>query len=291
MNDASLKWALLAPAMLIAAVMLFWPIAQSFWYSLHDWNLSQSPELGPFVGIENYVRLLTDDPEFWHSARISALFAFFSVTVTISVAMGMALLLQGNTRLEVNVRSVLVLAFAMSPALVGISWRFLLSPEFGAADALLKWLIPALRDVPILANETLAMIALVLVDAWHWAPYFMLSFIGALAALPQETIEAAQVDGARKGRIFFQIVLPQLKSVLGVAILLKTIFSIKMLEQVITMTKGGPGDSTATVPFLVYETAFKWYDFGYAAAMAYFLTFVMLVLAFIYFRMIMGDAK
>lgn len=291
MKDSTLKWGLLTPAMLIAAAMLFWPISQSFWYSLHDWNLSQSPELGPFVGIENYVRLLTDDPEFWHSARISALFAFFSVTVTISVAMGMALLLQGNTRLEVNVRSVLVLAFAMSPALVGISWRFLLSPEFGAADALLKWLIPSLRDVPILANETMAMIALVLVDTWHWAPYFMLSFIGALAALPQETVEAAQVDGARKGRIFFQIVLPQLKSVLAVAILLKTIFSIKMLEQVITMTKGGPGDSTATVPFLVYETAFKWYDFGYAAAMAYFLTFVMLVLAFIYFRMIMGGAK
>lgn len=291
MKDSTLKWGLLTPAMLIAAAMLFWPISQSFWYSLHDWNLSQSPELGPFVGIENYVRLLTDDPEFWHSARISVLFAFFSVTVTISVAMGMALLLQGNTRLEVNVRSVLVLAFAMSPALVGISWRFLLSPEFGAADALLKWLIPSLRDVPILANETMAMIALVLVDTWHWAPYFMLSFIGALAALPQETVEAAQVDGARKGRIFFQIVLPQLKSVLAVAILLKTIFSIKMLEQVITMTKGGPGDSTATVPFLVYETAFKWYDFGYAAAMAYFLTFVMLVLAFIYFRMIMGGAK
>lgn len=291
MKDSTLKWGLLGPAMLIAAAMLFWPISQSFWYSLHDWNLSQSPELGPFVGIENYVRLLTDDPEFWHSAWISALFAFFSVTVTISVAMGMALLLQGNTRLEVNVRSVLVLAFAMSPALVGISWRFLLSPEFGAADALLKWLIPSLRDVPILANETMAMIALVLVDTWHWAPYFMLSFIGALAALPQETVEAAQVDGARKGRIFFQIVLPQLKSVLAVAILLKTIFSIKMLEQVITMTKGGPGDSTATVPFLVYETAFKWYDFGYAAAMAYFLTFVMLVLAFIYFRMIMGGAK
>lgn len=291
MNDATLKWGLLAPAILIAGAMLFWPIAQSFWYSLHDWNLAQSPTLGPFVGLDNYIRLLTDDPEFWHSVRVSAVFSFFSVIVTISVAMGMALLLQGNTALEVNVRSILVLAFAMSPALVGISWRFLLSPEFGAADSLLKWLLPWMRDIPILANETTAMIALVLVDVWHWAPYFMLTFIGALASLPQETIEAAQVDGARKGRIFFQIVLPQLKSVLAVSILLKTIFSIKMLEQVITMTKGGPGTSTATVPFLVYETAFRWYDFGYAAAMAYFLTFVMLVLAFVYSRMIMGSAK
>jgi multiple sugar transport system permease protein len=291
MNDSTLKWGLLAPAFLIAAVVLIYPIAQSFWYSLHDWNLSQSPELGPFVGLQNYLRLLTADPEFWESARVSAVFSFFSVAVTITLAMALAVLLQGGSRLEVGVRSILVLAFSMSPALVGISWRFLLSPEFGAADALIKWAVPAWRNVPILADETTAMIALVLVDAWHWVPYFMLVFIGAMASLPQETIEAAQVDGARRGRIFFGIVLPQLKSVLGIAILLKTIFSIKMLEQVITMTKGGPGTSTATVPFRVYETAFRWYDFGYAAAMAYFLAFVMLILAFIYSHFVLRKKR
>lgn len=282
MNDNTLKWGLLAPAILIAVIVLIYPIAQSFWYSLHDWNLSQSPELGPFVGLDNYIRLMTSDPEFWDSVRVSAVFSFFSVTVTIVLALALAVLMQGGTRLEVGVRSILVLAFAMSPALVGISWRFLLSPEFGAADALIKWALPGMRNVPILADETTAMIALVLVDAWHWVPYFMLVFIGAMASLPQETIEAAQVDGARRVRIFFGIVLPQLRAVLGIAILLKAIFSIKMLEQVITMTKGGPGNSTATVPFRVYETAFRWYDFGYAAAMAYFLAFVMLILAFIY---------
>jgi len=286
-----LKWVLLAPAIIVAAAMLFWPIMQSFWYSLHDWNLAQSATLGPFVGFENYQRLLSDDAEFWYSVRVSALFSLFSVGVTICVAMGLALLLQGASGLEANIRSILILAFAMSPALVGISWRFLLSPEFGAADLLLKWLFPMLNHVPILANEVAAMVALVLVDMWHWAPYFMLVFIGALASLEQETIEAARIDGARGIRIFFQIVLPQLKSVIAISILLKTIFSIKMLEQVITMTKGGPGTSTTTVPFLVYETAFRWYDFGYAAAMAYLLAFAMLSLAFIYSRMLIARPK
>lgn len=287
MRDTALKWGLLAPAILVTGVMLFNPIVQSFWYSLHDYNIAQSPQIGPFVGLGNYVRLLTDDPEFWDSVRVSAVFSFFSVTITIALALGMAMLLQGSGPLEVNVRTVLVIAFAMSPALVGISWRFLLSPEFGAADAVIKWLFPAMQDVPILADERTAMAALVLVDVWHWAPYFMLTFVGALASLPQETIEAAEVDGAGKGRIFFGIILPQLRSVLTVAILLKTIFSVKMLEQVITMTKGGPGTSTATVPFLVYENAFRWYDFGYAAAMAYFLAFVMMILALVYARLTM----
>ncbi len=291
MNDTALKWGLLAPAILISAVMLFYPIAQSFWYSLHDWNLTQSPDLGAFLGFGNYVRLLTDDPEFWDSVWVSTVFAFFSVTITISLSLAMALLLQGSSPLEVNVRTLLVLAFAMSPALVGISWRFLLSPEFGAADAVIKWLIPGMRDVPILADTRTAMAALVLVDVWHWSPYFMLTFVGALASLPQETIEAAQVDGAGRTRIFFGIMLPQLRSVLTVTILLKTIFSVKMLEQVITMTKGGPGTSTSTVPYMVYETAFRWYDFGYAAAMAYFLAFVMLILAMIYARLTMEGVK
>lgn len=291
MRDTTLKWGLLAPAFFIAAAMLFYPIGRSFWYSLHDWNLTISPELGPFIGVENYVRLLTDDPQFWHSVWVSCVFSFFSVTATITVSMLMALLLQGNRQLEVNVRSILVLAFAMSPALVGISWRFLLSPEFGAADALIGWLIPSMKDVPILADSSTAMIALVMVDVWHWAPYFMLTFIGALASLPQETIEAGQIDGAGRFRIFFGIVLPQLKGVLAITILLKTIFSVKMLEQVITMTSGGPGTETSTVPHKVYETAFKFYDFGYAAAMAYFLAFAMLILAMIYSKMIFGDQK
>ncbi len=282
MNDANLKWGLLAPAIVIAGVMLFYPIVQSFWYSLHFWNLTQSPVLGPFVGLDNYIRMLTDDPQFWSSVWVSLVFSFFSVTITITLALAMALLLQGSAPLEVNVRTLLVLAFAMSPALVGISWRFLLSPEFGAADAVIEWLFPAMRDVPILADPRTAMAALVAVDVWHWAPYFMLTFVGALASLPQETIEAAQVDGAGRIRIFFGVMLPQLRSVLTVTILLKAIFSVKMLEQVITMTKGGPGTSTSTVPYTVYETAFRFYDFGYAAAMAYFLAAVMLVLALIY---------
>ncbi|MEO8532056.1 MAG: sugar ABC transporter permease, partial [Deltaproteobacteria bacterium] len=276
---------------LISVVMLFYPIGQSFWYSLHDWNLTISPKLGPFIGVDNYVRLFTDDPRFWDSVWVSCVFSFFSVTVTIVTAMLMALLLQGDRPLEVNVRSVLVLAFSMSPALVGISWRFLLSPEFGAADALIGWLFPQYADVAILANSSTAMLALVLVDMWHWAPYFMLTFIGALASLPQETIEAGKIDGAGPFRIFFTITLPQLKGVLAIAILLKTIFSIKMLEQVITMTKGGPGTSTSTVPYQVYETAFKFYDFGYAAAMAYFLAFAMLTLAMIYSWMLFGGQK
>ncbi|RYY72476.1 MAG: sugar ABC transporter permease, partial [Comamonadaceae bacterium] len=201
-----------------------------------------------------------------------------------------ALMLAGDGRLQVGARTLLVIPFAMSPALIGISWRFMLNPEFGVADAVLRNLVPGLNPAPILSDPVLAMAALVAVDVWHWAPYFMLTFTGALAALPRDTVDAAQVDGAGPVRIFFEIMLPQLWPVVAIAILLKTIFSLKMLDQVVTMTAGGPGVATDTLPHLVYTTAFRFYDIGYASAMAWLLALVMMVLGAAYARFAMRTA-
>lgn len=288
MADRYLKYMLLAPAFLICTATLFYPLMQSFWYSLHDWNIGRQATVGDFVGLENYWNLLTDDPAFWTSVKVTLLFTVPSVLLTIALALGMAMLLTGSGPLEINARTLLVIPFAMSPALIGVSWRFLLNPEFGAVDAGLKVLFPALADTPILAHPTLAMIALIAVDLWHWVPYFMLTFIGALAGLPQDTIDAAQIDGAGRIRTFFEVILPQLFPVVAIALLLKTIFSLKMLDQVVTMTSGGPGTSTDTLSHVIYTTSFRWYDIGYGSAIAYFLAIVMMILAMMYSRFVLG---
>lgn len=285
-QDGLFKYVLLAPALVVVAATLGYPLVQSFWYSLHDWNLGRQSTIGPFVGLSNYVQVLTDDPDFWNSVRVTLVFTVASVVLTLGTALALAMLLAGGRAIEVNVRTLLVIPFAMSPALLGISWRFLLNPEFGAADAVLKALIPPLRGQALLAEPTLAMCALVMVDVWHWAPYFMLTFVGALASLPQDTIDAAEVDGAGRLRAFFQVILPQLRPVLAITILLKTIFSLKMLDQVVTMTSGGPGSATTTLPYSIYETAFRFFDLGYGAAVAYLLAAVMLVLAVVYSRLL-----
>lgn len=286
-QDTLLKWGLLAPALLVVTATLLYPLVQSFWYSLHEWNLGRTSTIGPFVGVDNYRLILTDDPDFWHSVWVTLVFTVPSVVLTLGIALALALLLAGGRQLEVNVRTLMVIPFAMSPALIGISWRFLLNPEYGAADAVLKGLFPPLEGVAMLAEPSFAMAALIAVDIWHWAPYFMLTFVGALASLPQDTIDAAQVDGAGPFRAFFEVLLPQLWPVLGIAILLKTIFSLKMLDQVVTMTGGGPGTATVTLPYIIYETAFRFFDLGYGAAIAYLLAAVMLVLAVIYSRLVM----
>jgi multiple sugar transport system permease protein len=286
-KDKHLKYWLITPAFVVIAATLLYPLGAALWYSVHEWNLAQQPTLGPFVGMENYTRAITDDPDFWHSIRVTSVFTVFSVFFTMILAMGLALLLAGADMMRVSVRTLLVIPFAMSPALLGISWRFLFNPEFGAFAAVVGAVVPSLKGVPILADPTLAMATLIASDVWHWSPYFMLLFIGALAALPQETVEAAQVDGASKTRVFFEIVLPQLRPVLAIALLLKAIFSLKVLDQVVTLTNGGPGTATETLAHFVFQTAFRWYDLGYAAAVAYLLAAVMAVLAAIYSRFVM----
>jgi multiple sugar transport system permease protein len=286
-NDRTLRWLLLAPALLIVGATLAWPLGYALWISLHDWRLSRSPVPGPFVGLEQYEIALTDDPELWESLAVTGIFVVSSVTATLLVAMAMALLLAGGGRLTSAARTLLVIPFAMSPALVGISWRFLLNPEYGAISAVVGGVIPSLRGVALLADPTLAMIALVASDVWHWAPYFMLMFVGALAALPQDTVDAAQVDGAPAWRVLFDVVLPQLWPVLAIALLLKTIFSLKLLDQVVTLTNGGPGTATNMVSHFVYLTAFRWFDLAYASAIAFMLAAVTAAIAAIYARLLM----
>lgn len=287
MRRGLFKYALLAPGLAIVVATLLYPLAQALWYSVHDWNLGRQATIGPFVGFGNFERLFTDDPDFWHSAWVTLVFTVVSTTLTLAVSLGLAVLMGGSGKLELNARTALVIPFAMSPALIGVSWRFLLNPEFGAADAVLKGLVPPLRGIPLLADPFFAMAAIVFVDVWHWAPYFMLTFVGAMASLPSETLDAAEVDGAGPTRTFFEIVLPQLRPVLLIAVLLKVIFSLKMLDQVITMTRGGPGTATSTLAYTIFETAFRWFDMGYAAAMAYLLAAVMMVLAYFYSRMVL----
>lgn len=288
MRDRHLKYLLLAPAFVICAATLFFPLAQSFWYSLHDWNMGREATLGPFIGLENYRGLLADDASFWTSVKVTLLFTVPSVFLTIALSLAMAMLLAGSRPLEVNARTLLVIPFAMSPALIGVSWRFLLNPEFGAADAVLKLAFPGLADTPILAHPALALAALVAVDLWHWVPYFMLTFIGALAGLPQDTLDAAQIDGAGRTRAFFEVILPQLAPVVAIALLLKTIFSLKTLDLVVTMTAGGPGTSTDTLSHVIYTTSFRWYDIGYGSAIAYLLAIAMMLLAMVYSRFVLG---
>jgi multiple sugar transport system permease protein len=174
----------------------------------------------------------------------------------------------------------------MSPALIGISFRFFLNPEFGIAQHLIGLAVPPLADKVWLADRTLAMIAVVASDVWHWAPYMTLVVLGGLAAIPRETQEAARIDGASPWAVLRDVTLPQLAPVLGIVLVLKTVFALKAFDTIYTLSSGGPGTSTQTLAYFVYQAAFNYYDMGYAAAAAWLLTMLLMVCAYFYLKLV-----
>jgi multiple sugar transport system permease protein len=148
-------------------------------------------------------------------------------------------------------------------------------------------LIPPLKDVIWLAHPTWSMVAMVFSDVWHWAPYMTLVVLGGLASIPVETEEAARTDGATEWQVLRDVTVPQLMPVLAVVAVLKTVFALKMFDNVVTLTGGGPGTATQTLAYFVYSIAFKWYDMGYASAVAYVLTIMLVALAFVYMRQLL----
>ena len=286
MRDRHLKYLLVLPAVVVVFATAIWPLLQSLILSFRAWKLSRSNVPGPFIGFENYSWALLEEPGFWNATIVTLVYTVLTVALTTLVALGIALLLAPGGRLRLTVRTLLILPFAMSPALVGVSFRFMFNPEFGLFDAFFGLIVPPLADVAWLSDPTLAFAVCVMADTWGWIPFITLVLIGGIAALPRETLEAAQVDGATGFQVFKDITIPQLKPVLAVVVILKTIFSLKTFDQIYMLTNGGPGTATQTLAHYAYFNGFKYYDMGFAAAVAWIMVIPMIALTFLYTRFV-----
>ena len=297
MRDRHLKYLFVLPALFVVAATAIWPLSQSFYLSFREWKLNRARDSKPlweyqYDGLENiaylfdnYLYALEDDL-LWNSIRVTSIFTVASVLASVGLALGLALLLAPGGKFRLTVRTLLILPFAMSPALIGVSWRFMFQPDFGLFKAFFDVLIPPLADMDWLGDTTLAMVALVGSDVWHWTPYLTLVLIGGLATVPQDAREAAMIDGAGSWRVFMDGTLPSILPVLAVCLVLKTIFSLKMFDQVYMLTNGGPGNSTQTLAHYIYFNGFKYYNMGYASAVSYLLVIPMFGLTWIYMKLV-----
>ena len=297
MRDRHLKYLFVMPAVLVVFTAAIWPLIQSFYMSFREWKLSRSRFSRPrweyeYDGWENisslfetYLRAFEDDA-MWNAVRVTSTFTVASVVFTIALALALALLLAPGGRFRFTVRTLLILPFAMSPALIGVSWRFMFQPDFGLFKAFFDVLIPPLADADWLGDPTLALIAVTGSDVWHWTPYLTLVFIGGLANVPRDAQEAAMIDGAPAWMVFRDVTLPSMLPVLAVGVILKTIFSLKMFDQVFMLTNGGPGNATQTLAHFIYFQGFKYYDMGYASAVSYLLVIPMFGLTWLYMRLV-----
>jgi multiple sugar transport system permease protein len=293
MSERFAKYGMVAPGLLIVLATALYPLVTTFYLSFRNWNLGRANESRALwtpsdgwsqIGylFDNYTRALTD-PSMWNSALITAKFTVLSVVFTVALALAVAVLLFRGGAVRAVLRSMLVLPFAMSPALIGALWRFMANADFGLAGAINRAL--HLRSIDLLGSPAGAFWLVLSSDVWHWTPYFALIFIGALASVPKESQEAAQIDGASPLQVFFSITLPQLTPVLAVAMVLKGIFALKIFDQVVMITNGGPGQATQTLTHFIYFQGFKYLNMGYASALGWLLVIPMMFLTVLYVRL------
>ena len=294
MKERWTKYWLVLPGVLAVLLSAVWPLLHAFYLSFRDWRLNRSAESKPLwvpadgwgeIGslFDNYLRAIQDH-NFWNSVFVTFVFCFTSVVFTLALALGCALLLLPSSRARAALRSLLILPFAMSPALIGINWRFMFNAEYGFLASVAK-AFGVSGPVPNwLGSPTGAMAILVSSDVWHWTPYITMMFIGALASVPRDAQEAARIDGATEWQVFCDVTLPIIVPVLGVAAVLKTIFALKVFEQVYLITNGGPGTATQTMAHYIYYQGVKYSDMGYASALSYLLVLPLAVLVMIHTR-------
>lgn len=285
---ALVKYSMLAPAFIILAGTTLYPTLYAFWLSFQQWKLSRSPTPGPFVGLENYIRAF-NDTHFWNSVLVTIEFTVISVTMSVLIGLAIALLLHRSGKTGMLIKTLLIFPFAVSPALKGFCWRFMLNPHYGILDKIIDFLIPPLANYSWLGSPGSALFWLAVTEVWGWAPFIGLVFIGALDAMSDEIFQAAKVDGASTLKTFRYITLPMLRPILIMVTLLKIIFSIKVFDQVVTLTGGGPGDSTETINFYVYKTGFQFFDMGYASAISYFVVIILFIFALFYVKILMKE--
>lgn len=263
MSDRRLQYLLLLPALAGLALITFYPTLFLLRACFYDIDLAGRQQA--FLGLAHFKRLL-HDPLLGQAILNSAALALASVAL--EFALGLALALAAHALgLRSGWRAVLLLPMLLSPIVVAIGWRLLYDTSFGVINGVLAPL--GVPPVPWLSSPRLALVSLVLVDVWQWTPFVFLILLAGLAALPEEPYEAARIDGASSWRQFRDITLPLLKPAILIALLLRTMDSLRLFDNVYILTRGGPGNATETLSYFIYRTAFESFDLGYASAISF----------------------
>lgn len=264
----------------VIGVLLFTagPLLMSLVMSFFNWPVIGTPE---FLGVGNYVRMMTEDKQFWESLRITFTFTFIFVPLKIALALFMAVIITKPLRFANGIRTIFYMPTVVSSVAVSIIWGWILNTEYGIMNFGLSKL--GITGPDWLNNKASAMGALVLASAWSVGA-LMLIFYTALRSISVEIYEAATIDGSNQLTTFFRITLPLITPTLLFNIVTSEISTLQNLDLVMLLTKGGPLMSTYMYGLYVYRNAFDKSQLGYAAANAWVMFIIILILTGLIFK-------
>lgn len=268
------KWKSIAffliPSLIGTIIFVIWPMFKLLLISLTEWNIISSPV---FVGFENYSKLL-QDPEFWAALKHTFQFGIVYMPLVLVLALGGAVLLNRKLKGINFFRSIYFLPVVSSWVAVSIIWQLMLNPDVGIVNQFLA--LFGIEGPAWLFDEATAMFCVSIASVWKDTGFLMIVFLGGLQTISPTLYEAASIDGAKSSKQFFSITLPMLAPTMFFTTFIALKTSFQVFDQVMIMTGGGPGGSTETMVQYIYNSAFQYNEFGYAAAMSIVLFIIIL---------------
>ncbi|WP_166982785.1 carbohydrate ABC transporter permease [Paramicrobacterium fandaimingii] len=278
LRNTLLGWSFILPNFIGFVLLTLIPVITVFYMSLTDWNIFGSSQ---FLGFDNFIKLAGDKS--FHTAFLNTLyFAVLHIPLTIVVSLGLALLLNSKLRGVAFFRTAAFFPYITSIVAIALVWNLLFSPEYGPINQVLGFL--GIQNPPgWLTSSDWSMPAVVVVETWRRMGYYMVLFLAGLQTVPRELHEAARVDGANVVQRFFNVTLPALRPTMFFVTVMLTIESLKILDLIIVLTDGGPGQSTTVIAQFIWTKGFEENQFGYASAASVVLFALCLVVTIIQF--------
>lgn len=241
-----------------------------------------------FVGMANFVRM-AKDPLFWSAVRVTAVYAILLVPLLYVCGLGLALLVQKTNRFNAIMRAMFFAPHMVSLVVVAVVWQFMVVDKIGVINRLTPFL--GIAGISFLGDPQFALVTVVFVSLWFLMGFYMLIFLGGLQDIPKEYYEAATIDGAGPFHCFWHVTLPLLKPTSFFVLMVSMVAAVagaQAFDIIYVMTKGGPANSTSVLIVYIYQQAFSFGAFGYAAAMSSVLVIVLMLVTAIFFVMTKG---
>ncbi len=286
-RDNVIGYSMILPALLLLVVIGIVPIVITVSYSF-QYKVLTDPLDTHFVGLDNYVTLLSSKL-FWEVLRNTFVFAVLSMVFELVIGFIGAMLMNSAKKFVGVIRTAVLIPWAIPGIIIAYMFSFMFNDQLGVVNQLLQTV--HLIDAPVswLTNGTTAMLAVVLADTWKQFPYISLMIFAGLQTIPKDVYEAAQIDGAGKAATFFRITLPNLKGILLIVLLFRTMGAIRIFDIIFGITGGGPANSTATLLFQAYKYLFGDMNFGLGSALSTIITILILICSFVYIKVLKTD--
>jgi multiple sugar transport system permease protein len=284
-GDGRDAWLLVLPALVPVVLISVYPLVQGILLGFTDAEAGLN-QVTNFNGLDNYERLLHNEL-FWASFRIGLMWAFGVTIIQFLASLGLALLLNADLRLRWLARTLALVPWAMPRVVIAIIWRLMLNPTYGPVNETLRSLgLPG--DINWLGDFSTALPAVIVVGVWAGMPQTTITLLAGLQNVSGDLHEAAAIDGAGTWQRFWHVTLPALRPVIAAITSLDLIWNFNSFALVFVLTAGGPGGKTMLPMLFAYNEAFRYGNFGYAAALGNVMVVVIAAFLFFYLR---GQAR